>query len=88
MTFQCSSALSPWRPSARSVRGVPRRAAAQDVGHGWLHARLGAGSRVFTLHEDQLKMIWEQVERWCAVPSEEEEEDEEEDDEEDEEEAQ
>ena len=38
---------------------------------GGLHARLGAGSRVFTLDNNLLMMIWEQVERWCAVPPEE-----------------
>ena len=35
---------------------------------GGLHARLGAGSFVLRLDDNLLKMIWEQVERWCAVP--------------------
>jgi hypothetical protein len=50
------------------------------VSAGRLHVRLVAGSRVFTLDDtgNLLKMIWEQVERWCAVPAAEEEEEEEE----------
>ena len=42
-----------------------------------LHSRLVAWSRVFTFDNtcNLLKMIWEQVERWCSVPAAEEEED-------------
>ena len=36
---------------------------------GGLHARLGAGSFVLRLDDNLLKMIWEEVERWCAVPA-------------------
>jgi hypothetical protein len=35
---------------------------------GGLHLRLGAESVMFRLDDNLLKMIWEQVERWCMVP--------------------